>query len=76
MAREIHVSGGTRVTVSGDDTAPSVCSMEYRVLNADGVNDDLLEDPAKYVEESPDFNQTATLLCTDTASAVKTAESI
>lgn len=76
MAREIQQADVTRIAVSGSDTAPAACQMDYRVINIDGSNDDLLEPPAAYVVPSPNFNQTVTLLCTGTGTTVKTNEGI
>lgn len=76
MARELNVGGGTRVVISGDTSAPSDCDMEYRVIEKDGSNNDLFEDPKKHHEDSPNFNQTVTAVCIATGTVVKTAETI
>lgn len=76
MARELSVGGGTRLVITGDASAPSTCKMEYSVLLADGVNNDLKEDPTEHVEETPNFNQTVNLLGSGIGTTVKAAESI
>lgn len=75
MARELSATH-TRMVISGDTSNPSSAELEYRVLNADGVNDDLLESPAKSVVDSPDFNQTVAAFCAAGASTAKTTEGI
>lgn len=75
MARELSATH-TRMVITGDTSNPSSAELEYRVLNADGVNDDLLENPAKSAVDSPNFNQTASAFCAAAASTAKTAEGI
>ena len=75
MARELSPRY-TRVVMEGDDSAPTVCKMDYRVAEVDGVNDDLFEVPKVHTEATPNFDQALTLLCTGTGTTVKGIEGI
>lgn len=78
MARELSGSSRqlTRVEIRGIDAAPSTCDASYSVIITDGMNDDLFEESKTHNEESPNFNQTVTALCSGIIGAIKTDESI
>ena len=70
MARQLS-DNNTRVSVTGDDTAPSTCAVETRVTDGD-----LAEAPSNTPVAGPDFNQTVNALCAAEIAVVKTNESI